>query len=299
MQRRRPDPSDFIDRSREPEKWVFRMTERDERILEHIWEHGGFLTDYQITALEFGAARNARRRLGNLFHNGYLSRLNLRGRARYGFTVYWLTGQGLEQVAQAREFHPREYPYVENLPWGSLEHDVLVNDFVIAVQQACAASEELSLYEWVNERIFRSDPDTIEYVALSGKTTKKNVIPDQFMVIDREQAGHGFRSRLLLELDNATHPNKRFADEKVLAGLAYLRSAVYERRFGKGGRWLVVTKSQTRLAYLKDITERAAGKDAGVFYFTTFEQVTSETVLTAPIWIKGGESAPVALFPAR
>ena len=39
-----------------------------------------------------------------------------------------------------------------------------------------------------------------------------------------------------------TEDNPRFGEEKVLPGIAYVRSEVYAQRFGdKSGRWLVVT----------------------------------------------------------
>lgn len=302
---KKPPSYEFEDRDRHPENKNWRMvfTDRDRRILEHIWEYDGFLTDRQVEALEFTGIRQAQHRLGKLFHNGFLRRTNRRGRTAHGAMIYWLARQGAEYVAEAKGIEWEDFRHAKALKQ-SMEHDILVNDFTIILQKACEAAAEFCLFEWTNESVFRADPDRVTYTTITGKQATRNIIPDRYFVIDR-QGQDGFRSRLLLELDCATHPNKRFADFKVRAGLAYLRSDAYQARFAGvedklvGGRWLVVTTSDDRLEYLRDTTERAAGNDARVFYFTTFERVTVESVLTEPIWVQGGIKEPVALFPAR
>lgn len=292
-------PNDYIDTDRHPDHWPFRLTERDRRLLEHFYVYDGVLADYQVQALEFNSLRRAQDRLGKLFHNGFLARTNARGRASYGCMIYWLAEPGAEEVAAQYGQSLRELKYLVTPRWSQVNHDVLVNDFLLTVQAACAQSDELTLYEWINESTFRADPDEVKYITLTGKQEKRRVIPDRYLVIDRT-GEKVFRSRLLVELDHSTHPNPRFANEKVLAGLAYLRSEAYMMRFGsQSGRWLIVTTGEKRLRYLKETTERAAGRDAVVFYFTTFDRVSSETVLTGEIWQRGGDDAPVALFPPR
>lgn len=59
-----------------------------------------------------------------------------------------------------------------------------------------------------------------------------------------------------IELDHATHPNKWFAEAKVIRGTE---------------RWLVVTTLEQRLEWLKATTEQAVGNNAEIWYFTTFE----------------------------
>ena len=61
------------------------------------------------------------------------------------------------------------------------------------------------------------------------------------------------------------------------------------------GRYLVVTTGGIRLENMIRHTGRVPGGE--IFYFTTFDQVTAETVLTAPIWRKPGKSEPFALIP--
>jgi hypothetical protein len=296
MKLRGPSNNDYVDRDCKPKAMVF--TERDGRILEHIHQYDGFLADYQVLELEFQGVRQTKMRLGKLFHNGYLERVNRRGSIRFGCSIYWLAPKGAKYVADKRGEEWRGFRYLKQPRWSKVEHDLQTNDFTIMVQKACLSNPDLELYEWVSDSVFRADQDEVEYTLLNGKKTKRRVIPDRYFRVDR--AAGDFVGRLLLELDNATHPNQRFADQKVLPYTAYLRTDAYRRRFGSNtGRWLVVTTSLKRLEYLRDTTTNAAGKNARLWHFTTFDQVRVETVLTEPIWLPAGEDEKVALFPKR
>lgn len=172
---------------------------------------------------------------------------------------------------------------------------------LLTLRSACLFQPELVLRSLLVERDLRVDAQPVQYTSLTGRQVQRKVIPDAYVQIER-RAGESkpFPSRLLLEIDLSTHPNRRFAENKVLAGLAWLKSGQYRRRFGASrGRWLVVTKSQQRLEHLRETTQRAAGKEALLWYFTTFDQITSQTLLTEPIWSRASDTAPVALFPPR
>ncbi len=299
MQSRQPRLGDYIDRDRNPGNWPMVLTDRDSRILEHIYEYDGCLADYQVKELEFTGMRQAQDRLGKLFHNGYLLRTNRMGRTRYGCTLYWLDKAGIDFVAAAKGEEVKDLNFIKEPGWNSMEHDLRVNDFTIILQKACQKYPEFELYEWVNESVLRADPTQVEYETVAGKPARRQVIPDRFFLVHRLGEDR-FRSRLLLELDNATHPNKRFADHKILPGIAFIRSPEYEKKFGgNSGRWLIVTTSDRRLKYLKETTERVADNNDVIFYFTTFERVRVDTILTEPIWYRGGSEQPVALFPPQ
>ncbi len=91
------------------------------------------------------------------------------------------------------------------------------------------------------------------------------------------------RIRYLLEIDRSTEDNPRFYREKILPGLAYLKSKAYEERFGhRSGRWLVVTTGERRLANMLRQAQHA--QTNGLFYFTTFDKINPDTVLQSPIW---------------
>lgn len=291
------------DTERRPVKMV--LTPRDRRILEHINIHDGMLTDYQVQALEFTGYRQATDRLSKLFHNGYLARPSQQERKKAGEMFYWLTEMGAATVARVEGKPPKNFKWRSVPLWNQIEHDIRVNDVWITATVACRDNPEFDLFEWIPETIFRSDPDTVQYINRKGQRTKRRVIPDGYFVIDR-QGEKLFRSRLFLELDMSTHSNAKFADEKIRASLKYMRSEVYKRRFGSNsGRWLIVVKGRDgasgkkRMKYLREKTAQVAGKNAVVFYFTLFDEISSEKFLTEPIWYRGQEEEPVALFPAR
>lgn len=299
MAKRKPTPLDFSDVERHPDNWPMVLTPRDRRILQHIHTFDGFLADYQVQRLEFTGMRQCQDRLAKLFHNGFLNRTNRRGRTSFDSMIYWLTSEGAEIVAGGSNQDWSDFRWQKQLRPDLIEHNRLVNDFSLDVLEAIGLAPDLSLYLMVNESVFRSDSDRVTFQTQTGKRAQRNIIPDRFFIIEREDEPKPFRSRLLLELDLATHPNNRFADQKILPGIAYLHSDAYLQRFGSNsGRWLVVTTSLRRLAYLKETAERAAGRDSMLWYFTTFEQVSAESVLTAPIWLPGGKEAPIALFPS-
>ncbi len=95
----------------------------------------------------------------------------------------------------------------------------------------------------------------------------------------------------------ATRDTNSFFQEKVLAGVAYIRSPTYKSRFGhNSGRWLAVTTGEVRMKHLMHQTQQAAEGSAGVFFFTTFEQVKAAPVLTSTIWRQVAREKPLPLF---
>jgi hypothetical protein len=145
--------------------------------------------------------------------------------------------------------------------------------------------------------LFSFDADTIKYMRHNWqKPFGMDVLYEEPVFYDLSEKYEVARAGLL-ELDRAIEHNPRFAREKVRPGVAYLHSRAYELRFGvKSGRWLVVTTGKRRMLNMKRQTETAAGDKASLFYFTVLADVTPETVLTAPIWWRGGSEQPTTLF---
>ncbi len=287
----------FLDRDRHPTaQWTaLHLTERDKQIFESIHAYGGVLAPRHIQQLIFPTTmgRACHLRLSRLFHQGYLARTKQIG------TYYWLTRRGMSAIsAEVLGGIPQsQFGFAPR--WAQLDHDLRIVDILLAIQQACTSSGGvLKVHQWWVERDLRGRVTA----GLSRKQADalRSVIPDAYLQIDRSRAGqHPFHSRLLLEVDNGTHPNPRFAERKVLPGLEWLKSKAYQQQFGAArGRWLVVTTSAKRLAYLKDTVQRVAGEQAVIWHFTTMRQLTSQTVLTEPIWQRAEDRAqPVALFP--
>ena len=104
-------------------------------------------------------------------------------------------------------------------------------------------------------------------------------------------------SRLVLEVDLRTEFNKRFVEEKVLPGLAYINSPAYRERFGANtGRWLCVTTGAERLQNMKNAAEKV-GKAAQAFYYTTFAKALEPgAFFVKSIWSRPTHEQEVALF---
>ena len=62
------------------------------------------------------------------------------------------------------------------------------------------------------------------------------------------------------------------------------------------GRYLVVTTGKRRIKNMKAQAERSGGK--GLFYFSTFDKVRPETVLTEPIWMLAGHQEATQYYPS-
>lgn len=199
----------------------------------------------------------------------------------------------------------KQKPREENSPF--LEHLLASVDFRIALTLACEQHPDVTLVEWMDERELKRDPDRVEIKSKRGKQQSVAIVPDAAFTLRIVQAG-GKAGRIFrfVEIDRATvtvEPSKwkrRGWAKKVRAYLSYLdRRTVrqgggavtqFTARYGAPtARILTVTTTDLRLANLKAATEKVGG--GSLFWFTTFEQVTSETVLTAPIWQEAGKPA--------
>lgn len=279
-----------------------RLTHRDRAILEALHAFDGLLSIDQIDRLFFSGkgGSHPRDRMRVLFHHRYVNTPAQRNihRVPLGETIYYLDTRGAEMVAGLRGETLNTFKYRREPRWSMIDHDLGVSDFRIAVLQACQSLSYLHLHTWLTDQEFLAYPDMIEYTSETGKKRRRRIRPDAFFMLKQEKNGLLHRAEefaYLLELDRATEDNPRFAREKVLPGLAYLKSQRYHDRFGTPyGRFLVVTTTEQRMNNLRSQTRRAG--DRGQFYFTTFEKVTSATVLTAPIWLMTDRDTPFSLF---
>lgn len=281
-----------------------RLTERDKQIMETIHAFDGMMSRKQIDRLFFsGKGRTQpRQRMQALFDHGYVNMPNEEEihRVPLGEVIYWLDRKGARLVAGLRGETLADISWRKKPRWSMLEHDLAVNDFRIAVREACQKAPLLSMEQWVTDSTFRADPDTVTIKTRKGQSKKRQVIPDAFFTIRRRKSGQedaADKFSFLLEVDMATESNPRFAREKVRAGRAYLGSKPYKKRFGVSyGRYLVVTTTPQRLSHLKRATERAGGD--GLFYFTTLDKIDVQTVLSGSIWRLAGGSENRGIIPA-
>jgi len=140
-------------------------------------------------------------------------------------------------------------------------------------------------------------PDRISHKTSAGKKTSRTVRPDSYFVIERQpRIGRCKPFAFLLEVDMASEDNPRFAREKVRPGAAYLKSTQYAERFGlRHGRYLVITTGRRRMLNMKAQAERHGGK--GLFYFSTFDAIQAETVISEPVWMLAGHQELRSIIP--
>lgn len=276
-----------------PKRPSMRLTARDSHILEAIHAFDGILSDKQIRRLFFGGTSQMYLRMRLLYQHGYVARPDRRRRASLPSTLYWLEKQGAAHVAGLSGIPIAEFTYSREPKWMQIEHDLAVNDVRLTFIEACKAVPGFSLEEWIPQSEFWSHPDKVAFTLPNGNKAMRFIRPDGFCII----AKGDYRSRLLLELDRASEDNPRIGREKILPGIAYIRSPAYKKRFGfTSGRWLFITTSKRRLQNMKRQTELVAGKDARLFFFATIDTITPTSILTSPIWWRGGDSQPSSLF---
>jgi hypothetical protein len=301
---------------------------RDGAILEAIHDYDGVMARRHLKEMFWPTSswQAVERRLSLLYHNGYLDWPSKEQRRTKPIPepivwlgwkgALWISGQAGVDVAipqndgenklrqLAKDLRNQGIRWLREPRWIQLVHDIAVNDFRLTMEQAIYQQPNLTLEEWLPEGSFLSKADVVSYSVKGSdgnfKNKKKGVRPDGYFVIevgDRSLGESQMRARFLLELDQANYDNPRFGREKVLPGIAYIKSADYKARFGaNSGRWLVVTTGERRMMNIKRQTEKEAGDGAASFYFTTFDQVRHESVLTAPIWLRGGDNQLFSLF---
>ncbi len=208
--------------------------------------------------------------------------INPNGPRRMGYRPCAQCGQvnkGRKAVAAGLPLKWRRNPR-----WSTLAHDLKINDFRLAVTLAAAASPRFELIQWISE------------YELSQQFKTRGRL-DGFFRLRRPsptRPGQVEELAVLPEIDMANHPLDRFVKRKVKPALSFVGSAKYEQAFGVlYGTCFIITTSQQRLENLKAKTEEAGGN--GRFYFTTFDEVHENTVLTASIWQLAGSGSRFSL----
>lgn len=267
-----------------------RLTERDRRILEAIHAYDGMLGFSQIKRLFFTGKSQAEQRLKLLYQHGFVNRPTRVQRLRMPEMVYWLDKNGAELVASLHSVSLAEFFWRKEPRWFQVEHDLAVNNFRLDLIDACQTQTDVTFETWVSESEFWANPDLVTY-KYKDHDISRRIRPDGFFMLGLGK----HRIRYLLEIDRSTEDNPRFFREKILPGLAYLRSQAYEDRFGhRSGRWLVVTTGERRLRNM--LSQARHSRTQGLFYFTTFEKISATTMLSMPIWQRADRDELVPLL---
>jgi hypothetical protein len=261
-----------------PQKLV--PTEATTEILLAIYQHEGVLTQRQILKEYFPGKTKSwpEVRLQKYFDHHLLNKFNAEwvNGENLKETVYTLGTMGARYLAREVQIDYTSLTWRAKPRWLTLAHDIKLNDFRLAVEAQAKRSPNFELIKWMSETELQQNHK------IPGR-------PDGFFLVQRKSPtvqNQVEELAILVELDNATHPLKRFVTRKVKPALKYIGSKDYERTFGvPNGAYFVITTGTKRLANLKEITEKAGG--LGRFYFTTMDQM-DRGVLTEAIWQMAG-----------
>lgn len=288
----------------------FLPSERDLQMLQAI-DQCSALTAPQLSRLFFPPAiikgkaqthSNCQYRLNQLYNHGYLLRyeqpiLLSKGRKPY---LYYLSPTGVHLLAQWLDCDPTELASSRDrgnqLSGSFLDHLMLINDVRVALMRAVKEPNSgVSLVRWVDERTLKSthSQDKLTMTSAQGRQQTRVLVPDGYFHLHAElPEAHEYHH--FLEVDRGTETGRSSVEGrrdwalKISMYRAYFANkpdqpSFYQRRYHtQGGRVMTVTTSETRLAHLKRITEEVGGKKR--FWFTTFDKLKLEPLLTTPIW---------------
>ena len=300
-----------------------KFQERDGEILQSIYEHEGVMAKRHLKSLFWSGCswRAMEKRLAKLHHTGYI---DWPDREQYRtkpipepicwlgwMGILWIAGSSNIVVEPMKTINESRLRNLQNIlrkqgirwvrepRWNLLAHDLKVIDFLLNIREAILELPDLSLERWMMDSAFRSNTDVVKY-KWERKQFKKGVCPDGYLEIvdeSRKMKGLPYKARFLLELDMATHDNNSFGRDKVLPGVAYIKSRAYQARFEtNSGHWLVITTGERRMDHLIKMAEKLAGNEADLFYFTTHDRIRPEMILGGAIWNRGNETKPCQLL---
>ena len=272
---------------------VFRLTEQDAEILKAVNDCRALLTR-QVERMFYTSPTTCYKRLAKLYHHEYLERHFITQVAKAPAAspiVYTITKLAASVLAVTYQYTPDQFRYATKslLAWDTLQHILAINDVYAALYRACR-ERNVSLIDWQDELWFRADPDMVWLTNSRGTQSKKPVLPDGYFQLKSPQGN----ARFFLEIDLGTEGTTQFKSQ-VQVYQEYILSGAYEAKFqAKSLRILVVTVSEQHLATLKRAIAEVGGGER--YWLTTFEKVTPEQILTAPIWHKVREQGLYALL---
>ena len=290
----------------------FKVTQRDIAIIYACYEYRALSTT-QLQQLFFQNSNNNRsqythcqHRLKCLYHHGYIYRDEQKTRLTDGRRplIYFLDTKGAALLAECMEVAQSELDWrpKDNVAGAGhlfLEHLLKTNDIRIALVQAVSRANA-TIEKWYDDKVLKSK-QMKEYVNLkdaSGKTQRVALVPDGYFSLS---STHGPLQHHFIEADlrtmvgQAGTPDRRDWKRKIQVYLAFHSQKIFRERYGaRSFRVLTVTTGQGRLDNLKRITEEAGGKNR--FWFTTYDQLCADSVLTRPIWQIANREGKYALL---
>lgn len=262
---------------RAPEARPLELTERDHEIIRLVHRHR-FLRSTHVLALIDGNPQQLLRRLQLLFHHGYLDRprqqLDYFHRGGSHHIVY---GLGNKTVALLKQdfgdsfCEPRVVEKNRSLGRVYLEHELLVSDFMVALELSCRQSGIRLL---LDDDLF-SDKNRFKWRVKTRDGARLGVIPDRVFGLEIKGEGSVIKSAyFFLEADRGTMPviRKNLAQtsffRKMLAYATTWEQSVHRKRLGiHRFRVLTVTTSAERVGSLLAACSQLK-RGHGLFLFT-------------------------------
>lgn len=171
-----------------------------------------------------------------------------------------------------------------------LHHVLAIVDFKLALMQACLA-QPIELSAWISDRSLRKHPVQVEIATDAGGPIQVSVVPD---AVFRLRLPSGHTLSCCLEVDRGTSTlaasqwQAKSWQRKLLAYQALQEQGMAGSGWALPGMIVTtVTTSPTRLANLLAVCEAAGG--GAHFWFTTFDRLTAETILTGAVWQVAGK----------
>ena len=276
------------------------LTERDVALLIDLYKYR-YLSTPQISSLHFPSDRTAWRRLQKLFEGRWITRFKSPAISEY---LYHLDTAGFDLVAEHLDVNPDRLPgrkpSQSPKDYYFLRHFLKINDFRIALTQACNASSELELVGFIPEYLGRKTEGggTEKYIKdiVSDKQRPRYTIrhtPDAVFSLGK----NGKAALFFLEIDRGTEAvsNEEKGFLKTLK--FYLNYWVddryqrYQEEFNipepfRNFRTLVVTTSPKRLHHMREACTALSFQPAHAkrfIWLTTYEYMTPGQLFTN-IW---------------
>ena len=277
-----------------------RLTERDFCILTQIGQHR-FLQSHLLVALIAGSRQHLIRRLGRLYHAGFVERprqqLQLAGLVRSTF-VYCLTPKAGKALLARGSLFPSTIPKLRSAgSVFSLIHDLLASEVVVAIRISALSNRKEFFWHFdasEPEKTERSTPKHQQMrwrvsIGVGEKRRSVSVLPDAaFVIADQD----GWRGWFFLEFDRGTMPATRSDPDqssfqrKILTYRETRRSGVlWNRDQIPGFRVLVVTESRKRLRSLQKVTADCFQYgESSMFLFACLKDLSAGANALGSVW---------------
>jgi len=253
------------------------------------------LSTAQISALFFpttdGMVSSAcRTRLRYLSDAGLLARIEqpqTRSEGRRPL-LFMPTAEGCQLLIDELDYEPDAIdwkPAHNDVQWPFLAHQLAINDLYVHVARAVQGLG-WQLTTWVDDRFLRKRHTERVTVYIDDRVEEMAVVPDAYFEIAMPVGLFRFFvevDRSTMAVSPASHRTKSW-QRRILAYQALYDSPLMEKLYGTTTiRVLTVTTGgQRRRDNLREAIEAAGGMKR--YWLTTAQQLSPDTVLTAPIW---------------